>query len=79
MMTPQKMMFFPLAMHHKYSTMHVIHDHYLPSTSFMFLFIWEKEEDEEEDFQTISLEDEHWTTEEIPNRPLCIHGTFITT
>ena len=33
----------------------------------------EEEEDEEEDFQTISLDDEHWTTEEIPDRPLCIH------
>ena len=29
--------------------------------------------EEEEDFQTISLDDEHWTTEEIPDRPLCIH------
>ena len=31
------------------------------------------EEDEEEDFQTVPLDDEHWTTEEIPHRPLCIH------
>ena len=31
------------------------------------------EEDEEEDFQTVSLDDEHWMTEEIPDRPLCIH------
>ena len=28
---------------------------------------------EEEDFQTISLEDNHWTTEEIPDRHLSIH------
>ena len=28
---------------------------------------------EEEDFQTVSLEDDHWTMEEIPDRPLCIH------
>ena len=27
----------------------------------------------EEDFQTISFEDDHWTMEEIPDRPLCIH------
>ena len=33
----------------------------------------EEEDDEEEDFQTISLDNEHWTTEEIPDRPLCIH------
>ena len=30
-------------------------------------------EEEEEDFQTVSLDDEHWTTEEIPDRPLCVH------
>ena len=30
-------------------------------------------EEEEEDFQTVSLGDEYWTTEEIPDRPLCIH------
>ena len=33
----------------------------------------EEEEDMEEDFQTIPLEDEHWNMEEIPDRPLCIH------
>ena len=34
----------------------------------------EAEEDEvEEDFQTVPLNDEHWDKEEIPNRPLCIH------
>ena len=33
----------------------------------------EEEEDGEGDFQTVSLDDEHWTTEEIPDRPLCIH------
>ena len=33
----------------------------------------EEEEDGEEDFQTVLLDDEHWTTEEIPDRPLCIH------
>ena len=26
------------------------------------------EEDEEEDFQTVPLDDEHWTTEEVPDR-----------
>ena len=33
----------------------------------------EEEADEEEDFQTIPLDNEYWTTEEIPDRPLCIH------
>ena len=30
-------------------------------------------EDEEEDFQMVSLDDEHWTSEETPERTLCIH------
>ena len=33
----------------------------------------EEGEDGEEDFQTVLLEDEHWTTEEIPDGSLCIH------
>ena len=28
---------------------------------------------EEEDFQKASLEDDHWTTKEIPDRHLCMH------
>ena len=31
------------------------------------------EEDEEKDFQTVPLDDEHWTTKEVPDRTLCIH------
>ena len=31
------------------------------------------EEDEEEDFQIVPLDDEHWTSEETPKRTLCIH------
>ena len=30
-------------------------------------------EDEEEDFQMAPLDDEHWTTKEVPDRTLCIH------
>ena len=30
------------------------------------------DDEEEEDFQTVSLEDDQWTTEEIPDQPLCI-------
>ena len=33
----------------------------------------EAEDEEEEDFQTVPLDDEHWDMEEIPDRPLCIH------
>ena len=32
-----------------------------------------EEEEEEEDFQTVSLDNEHWNTEEIPDRHLWIH------
>ena len=31
------------------------------------------EVDEEEDLQAVPLDDDHWTTEEIPDRHLCIH------
>ena len=31
------------------------------------------EEEEDKDFQTVSLDDEHWNMEEIPDRHLCIH------
>ena len=30
-------------------------------------------DDEEEDFQMVPLDDEHWTSEETPGRTLCIH------
>ena len=30
-------------------------------------------EEEEEDFQMVPLDDEHWTMEEVPDRTLCIH------
>ena len=29
--------------------------------------------DEEEDFQTVDLNDEHWITDPVPDRLLCIH------
>ena len=31
------------------------------------------EEDEEEDFHMVPLDDKHWSTEEVPNRTLYIH------
>ena len=30
-------------------------------------------DEEEEDFQMVPLDDEHWTAEEVPDRTLCIH------
>ena len=38
-----------------------------------YVTLEEEEEVEEEDFQTVSLDDEHWDMEEIPDRHLCIH------
>ena len=32
-----------------------------------------EDEEEEEDFQMVPLDNDHWTTEEIPDRTLCIH------
>ena len=29
--------------------------------------------DEEEDFQTVPLDDEHWSTDIVPERTFCIH------
>ena len=31
------------------------------------------EDEEEEDFQMVPLNNDHWTTKEIPDRTLCIH------
>ena len=37
-----------------------------------------KEDEEEEDFQTVTLDDYHWTTEIIPDRHLCMHEHSLT-
>ena len=31
------------------------------------------EEEDEDDFQTVPLDDKHWTTKEVPDRTMCIH------
>ena len=36
-------------------------------------------DEEEEDFQMVPLDDMHWTSEEVPERPFCIHKKWITT
>ena len=33
----------------------------------------ELSDEEEEDFQTVPIDDEHWTTEMVLERPFCIH------
>ena len=33
----------------------------------------ELSDEEEEDFQTVPIDDEHWTTEMVPERTFCIH------
>ena len=45
----------------------------LPSKSIFTIYGDLEEDEEEEDFQTVTLDDDHWTTEEIPDRHLCIH------
>ena len=35
------------------------------------------ENKEEEDFQTVPLDDDHWTDEQIPDRPLCVHSHLV--
>ena len=45
-----------------------------PPSKSIFTICDDLEEDEEgEDFQTVTLHDDHWTTEEIPDKHLCIH------
>ena len=49
----------------------------LPSKS-IFTMCDDLEEDEvEEDFQTVTLDDDHWTTEEISYRHLCKHEHLV--
>ena len=48
---------------HKLSSKHNLVNH---------INLEEEEEVEEEDFQTVSLDDEQWTIKEIPDRPLCV-------
>ena len=33
----------------------------------------EEDEEKEEDFQMVPLDDEHWTTKEMPDKTMCIH------
>ena len=44
-----------------------------PSTTPASTLEYLEDKEEEQDFQTVSLNDDHWTTEEIPDRTLCIH------
>ena len=42
-------------------------------TLHMYVTLEAEEEDTEEDFQTVPLDNEHWDMEEIPDRTLCVH------
>ena len=44
-----------------------------PASTQIYLEEEEEEEEGEEDFQMVPLNNDHWTTEEIPDRTLCIH------
>ena len=44
-----------------------------PPYKFTYTIHDDLEEDEEEDFQTVTLDDNHWTTDQLPDRHLCIH------
>ena len=44
-----------------------------PPSKFTFTICDDLEEEEEEDFQTVALDDDHWTADPIPDRLLCIH------
>ena len=35
--------------------------------------VYSNSSDDEEDFQTVPLDDKHWTSEETPERTFCIH------
>ena len=41
-----------------------------------YVILEAEEEDMEEDFQTVPLDDEHWDMEEIPDKPFCIHMCY---
>ena len=37
----------------------------------------DRSSDEEEDFQIVPIDDEHWTTEMVPERTFCIHEDWL--
>ena len=45
-------------------------------TKFIYTIWDDSEEEEEENFQTVALDDKHWITDPVPDRPLCIHEHF---
>ena len=48
-----------------------------PFSKSIYTMCDELEENEEEDFQTITLDDDHWTSEEMLDRHLCIHKHLV--
>ena len=49
----------------------------LPSKSIFTICDDLAKDEEEEDFQMVRLDDDHWTTEEIPDRHLCIYEHLV--
>ena len=73
MMKPQKMMFLPLANASQVQYHGCDPQSLSPKCTLHASIHLEEGEDGEEDFQTVLFDDEHWTTGEIPDSPLCIH------
>ena len=59
--------------HHQSSTKEMPSSNLLPSACCMHVTLEAGEEEDEEDFQIVPLNDEHWDMEEIPDRHSCIH------
>ena len=60
-----------LTFHHR--TSQILHSSQIDSKYTYTICDDPEEDEEEEDFQTVTLDDAHWTTEEMPDRQLCIH------
>ena len=65
-----------------------LHTHLLDQCTTAYLFLSDSSSgsdqdpnsssDEEEDFQTVPMDDEHWTAEMVPERTFCIHEKWAT-
>ena len=73
MTTPQLMGLHLHPVQHQCSIMQIPSSDHLPNALYTHVTLGAEEEDMEQDFQTVSLDNEHWDMEEIPNRTLCVH------
>ena len=72
-MTLQQTRFHLLSVHCQCSTTDTLQQPSSKYTLNAYVTLESEEEVEEEDFQTVPLNDEYWDMEEIPDRHLCIH------